>query len=126
MSGRYSPSALRSTSTTRRTSFAESAGCTGSESTSPAADGLLDGWASTCSALLFHPSTWIFLDGGTLNLGAVRDATLVGTDDFLIFSETMENVTKRGVESLALTMTLCADGTTSAPISINDVCPQGS
>jgi hypothetical protein len=38
----------------------------------------------------------------------------------------MENVTKRGVESLALTMTLCADGTTSAPININDVCPQGS
>ena len=54
-----------------------------------------------------------------LNLGVVRDATLVGTNDFIIFSETLENVGKRGVESLHLTMDLCSDGSTSAPVEIH-------
>ncbi len=91
------------------------------------ADGLLDGWQSTCPALLFHPSSWLFLDGGELNIGVVRDATLVGTNDFLIFSESMENVAMRGIESLLVTMTLCPDGSTSAPVDITGtVCPQGS
>ncbi len=59
--------------------------------------------------------------------GAARDSTLVGTDDYLVFSESMENVAMRGVESVLITMTLCPDGTTSAPIDIaGTVCPQGS
>ncbi|MDP9333233.1 MAG: hypothetical protein M3Q30_08005 [Actinomycetota bacterium] len=51
----------------------------------------------------------------------------MGTDDYLVFSESMENVAMRGVESVLITMTLCPDGTTSAPIDIaGTVCPQGS
>jgi hypothetical protein len=91
------------------------------------ADGALDGWPPSCDALLFAPSTWIFLDGGVLNLGVVRDATLVGTNDFVVFSETMEAVARRGQESMHLSMDLCADGSTSAPVDIQGtVCPQGS
>lgn len=90
-------------------------------------DGYLDGWQSTCPALMFHPSSWLFLDGGTLNIGVVRDLDLVKTNDFVSFFETMENVAFRGVESLLITMTLCPDGSTSAPIDISGtVCPQGS
>jgi len=63
----------------------------------------------------------------SLNVGVVRDQTLVGTNDFLVFSESMENVAMRGVESLLITMDLCPDGSTSAAIDISGtVCPQGS
>ena len=62
-----------------------------------------------------------------MNLDVVHDAALVGTNDFIIFSETMENVAMRGIESLYLDMQLCADGSTSAPVDLTGkVCPQGS
>ena len=41
---------------------------------------------------MFASGTWLYLDGGQLNLGVVRDATLVGTNDFILFSETMETL----------------------------------
>ncbi len=91
----------------------------------PQVDGQLDGWPASCNALLFAPSTFIFLDGGTLNLGVVRDATLISTNNFIVFSESIEAVAKRGTESLHLDMALCANGTTSAPVEIHP-CPQRS
>jgi hypothetical protein len=55
-------------------------------------DGYLDGWPASVDALLFHPSTRLYLDGGQLNIGIVRDATLVGTNDFIMFSEFLETL----------------------------------
>ncbi len=96
-------------------------------SPAPQVDGALVGWPSSCDALLFPQSTFIFLDGGELNLGVVRDATLVGTNDAIVFSESMEAVAKRGVESLHLDMDLCPDGSSSAAVDVHGtVCPQGS
>ena len=85
----------------------------------------MDGWPTMAPALLFHPASSLYLDGGVLNIGVVRDVTLVGNNDFLVFNETMEAVAFRGLESLYLEMSICPDGSTRLPVEIHP-CPQGS
>lgn len=63
---------------------------------------------------LFAEGTFIFLDGGTLDLGIVRDSTLVGTNDYLMFLETFEAVAKVGVESLKITSNISINGAAAA------------
>jgi chemotaxis protein histidine kinase CheA len=63
---------------------------------------------------LFAEGTFIFLDGGTLDLGIVRDSTLVGTNDYIMFLETFENVAKVGIESLKITSTISVNGVAAA------------
>lgn len=63
---------------------------------------------------LFSEGTFLFLDGGTLDLGLVRDSTLNGTNDYKIFLETFEGVAKVGVESLRVTSKLAIKGSSSA------------
>jgi len=59
---------------------------------------------------LFPEGTWLFLDGGELDLGLVRDSTLNSTNDFQIFSETFEGLAMVGIESLKITSTVCPSG----------------
>lgn len=54
---------------------------------------------------LFAEGTFLFLDGGTLDLGIVRDSTLVGTNDYRMFVETFEGLAKVGIESIKATVT---------------------
>ena len=56
----------------------------------------------------------MFLDGGTLDLGIIRDSTLVGTNDYKMFVETFEGVAKVGVESLKVTSTINVNGVAAA------------
>ena len=63
---------------------------------------------------LFAEGTFLFLDGGTLDLGIIRDSTLVGTNDYKMFIETFENVAKVGVESLAITTNISVNGVAAA------------
>jgi len=63
---------------------------------------------------LFAEGTFLFLDGGTMDLGIIRDSTLVGTNDYKMFVETFENVANVGVESLKVTSTINVNGTASA------------
>jgi hypothetical protein len=56
---------------------------------------------------LFPPGSWLFLDGGELDLGIVRDSTLSATNDFESFAETWEAAAFVGSESLAVTSTVC-------------------
>jgi hypothetical protein len=56
----------------------------------------------------------LFLDGGTLDLGVIRDSTLVGTNDYKMFVETFENVALVGVESLQVTSTINVNGVAAA------------
>lgn len=60
-------------------------------------------------------NSFMFVDGGTLDLGLVRDSVLNSTNDYQIFAETFENVAFIGVESLWVTSTICPDGTVAAP-----------
>lgn len=67
---------------------------------------------------LFPEGTWLFLDGGTLDLGLVRDSTLNSTNDYTIFAETFEAAARVGQQSLRVVSTLQADGSTSGPATI--------
>jgi hypothetical protein len=77
--------------------------------------------------LLSVPGTFVFLDGGVLDLGVVRDQTLVGTNDAVIFSETFENVARRGNDDAAMLIDceVCPDGSTTAAVTL-DPCVIGS
>jgi len=63
---------------------------------------------------LFAEGTFLFLDGGTLDLGIIRDSSLVGTNDYKMFVETFEGVAKVGIESLAITQTVNINGVAAA------------
>ena len=63
---------------------------------------------------LFSEGTFLFLDGGTLDLGIIRDSSLVGTNDYKMFIETFENVAKVGIESLAITSSISVNGVAAA------------
>ena len=75
---------------------------------------VLQGFPSTVEWDLFAEGTFLFLDGGTLDVGIIRDSTLVGTNDYKMFMETFEGVAKIGVESLHVTSTYAVDGSASA------------
>ena len=63
---------------------------------------------------LFAEGTFLFLDGGTLDLGIIRDSTLVGTNDYKMFVETFEAVAKVGIESLKIRSTINVNGAAAA------------
>ncbi len=87
--------------------------------------GPLQGWPSTVTTYLAPAGSWLFLDGGTLDLGIVRDSTLNSTNDVQVFAETFEGAHFHGVESWTLTFDTCPDGSTSAAIDIAP-CVSGS
>jgi chemotaxis protein histidine kinase CheA len=63
---------------------------------------------------LFAEGTFLFLDGGSLDLGIIRDSSLVGTNDYKMFIETFEGVAKVGIEGLAITSTISVNGVAAA------------
>lgn len=67
---------------------------------------------------IFHEGAFLYLDGGTLDLGLVRDSTLNSTNDYQVFAEVFENVAFTGVESLQVTSTLHDTGATGGPVAI--------
>jgi hypothetical protein len=69
---------------------------------------------STVEWDLFVEGTWLYLDGGTLDLGVIRDSTLVGTNDYKMFTEEFIGLAKVGDESLHVTSTLQASGAAAA------------
>ena len=48
---------------------------------------------------LFAEGTWLYLDGGTLDLGVIRDSSLVATNQYKQFVETFEGVANVGCDS---------------------------
>lgn len=78
--------------------------------------GALNPFPTTVIWYMFPEGTFLFLDGGTLDLGLVRDSTLNATNDYKMFVETFEGVAMRGVESLRVTSTLTADGSVAGTV----------
>ena len=74
----------------------------------------LNEFADTFVWYMFAEGTFLFLDGGTLDLGVIRDSTLVGTNDYKMFVETFEGVARIGVESLKVTSTISVNGVAAA------------
>jgi len=76
--------------------------------------GAMNEFPDTFIWYMFAEGSFLFLDGGTMDLGIIRDSTLVGTNDYKMFVETFENVAKVGIESLKVTSTINVNGTASA------------
>lgn len=72
--------------------------------------GALLSWPANVIYYLFSEGTFLFLDGGTLDLGLVRDSTLNATNDYKMFVETFEGVARIGLESLRITQPLVPTG----------------
>jgi hypothetical protein len=64
-------------------------------------------------ALLFVEGDWMYLDGGTLDLGLVRDSELNKRNRYQTFIETFEGVAFTGKESLRLNLPLRPDGSSA-------------
>lgn len=81
------------------------------------AAGALNPFPSTTDVRVFPEGTWLYLDGGTLDLGTeIVDSTLIAANDREAFMETFEGVAKRtepcdspGDDSLTITVTLGED-----------------
>lgn len=69
-----------------------------------AAGATLPPYPAQIDSLLFATGTKLFLDGGSLDLGLVRDSTLNSRNRYRQFSETFEGVADRGVENLRIIM----------------------
>lgn len=76
--------------------------------------GALNEFADSFTWYIFAEGSFIFLDGGTLDLGIIRDSGLVGTNDYKMFVETFEGVAFVGTESLAITSTISVNGVAAA------------
>lgn len=72
--------------------------------------GGLNPWPSAVKAFIYAPGTFVRLDGGTLDVGLVRDSTLNRTNDLQLFMEEWIGIAKLGFESVGLLSTLCVNG----------------
>lgn len=70
----------------------------------------LNDYPGRMTSLLFPEGSFLFLDGGSLDFGIVRDSTLNAANRFQTFYETFEGVAFVGVESLAIVTQICASG----------------
>lgn len=91
------------------------------------AAGALNPWPSTVDVILAEEGTFLELQMGQLDFGTeIRDFTLIRQNDVAAFYESFENVAKIGIESLAITLNICPDGSTAGPNSSFDPCTSGS
>lgn len=82
----------------------------------------INGWPCDYRVYIFAPGTWARLDGGTLDVGIVRDSDLNSTNDLQIFAEQWVQACRLGNESIALDLTLAANGTGPDPVTPVTTC----
>ena len=73
-------------------------------------DSNCDWWPTEIEWDLFAEGTWLVLDGGTLDLGVIRDSTHVANNTYCEFTESFYNVARVGGESVHVTSTLNVTG----------------
>jgi hypothetical protein len=73
---------------------------------------------------LFPEGAVQYLDGGRLDVGVVRDASLDSTNDFELFSEQFESIANRGFSHAIVQYVteLCANGSSAATVDTHTVC----
>jgi hypothetical protein len=81
-----------------------------------AAGGAVPAYPASVDSILYREGDWLFLDGGTLDLGLVRDSTLNMRNRYQTFMETFEGVAFTGKESLRLKLPLKPSGAASGTI----------
>lgn len=86
-----------------------------------AAGSAIPDFPPAADTLLFFSGDYLFLDGGSLDLGLVRDSDLNAKNRYRQFSETFEGVAFRGVESLRPVIEVCPTGATSGATEVSCV-----
>lgn len=74
-------------------------------------------WPTKVVGMYFVEGTFQFLDGGRLDLGVVRDATLDSTNDYETFVEPFEGIAFRGIEALAVVSSTQPSGASASSVS---------
>jgi hypothetical protein len=77
------------------------------------AAGPLVAYPTTGRFALYPTGSWLHLDGGSLDLGLIRDSKLTSTNDLMFFSEVFEAAAHVAGESLVLSVALNPSGATS-------------
>lgn len=75
-----------------------------------AANSVVPPFIDKIDAVLFAEGDWMYLDGGTLDLGVVRDSALNQINRYQTFVESWEGTAFRGIESLRLVMSVQPSG----------------
>jgi hypothetical protein len=75
------------------------------------------GWPNAVDSILYREGDWLFLDGGTLDIGLVRDSQLNLRNRYQTFMETFEGVAFQGLESLRVVLPLVPNGASSGTIA---------
>lgn len=81
-----------------------------------AAGAVIPPFIDKIDSVLFAEGDWLFLDGGTLDLGLVRDSALNQINRYQTFIETWEGLAFRGIESLRLLMEVQPTGSVTGTI----------
>lgn len=71
------------------------------------------GFPETVEWDMFAEGTWLVLDGGTLDLGVIRDSSHVANNTYCEFSESFYNLAHVGGESVHVTSNLVPTGSAS-------------
>jgi hypothetical protein len=82
----------------------------GNNPASPQGVGALVDWTDDAVTWLHAPGTFVKLDGGSLDVGLVRDSELNATNDLELFMEEWLGMAMVGCESVQLTITGCPSG----------------
>jgi hypothetical protein len=85
------------------------------------AGGFVPGYPDVTSVLLFAEGDWLLMDGGTLDIGVIRDSTLVGENKYQTFAEGFEHTAFRGIESLHVAMVLQPTGASAATVATETI-----
>jgi hypothetical protein len=81
-------------------------------------NGVVPGWPATVETLLWREGDMLHLDGGSLDIGVVRDSTLNQVNRYKQFSESFEGVAHRGVECIRLVTQLRPTGMTAGTLDV--------
>lgn len=86
-----------------------------------AAGATVPAFPAKADCLLYREGDWLFLDGGTLDLGLVRDSRLNLMNRYQTFVETFEGVAFVGKECLRLVLPIVPSGASSGTIDPHDL-----
>lgn len=98
------------------TFFQDTTTAAGAPFTNPVAAGGLQSWPNQVEWFIFPEGSFLYLDGGSLDLGLVRDSTLNSQNDYQIFYEEFFGVCFVGLESFKVKSDVCPNGST-APLA---------
>lgn len=84
-----------------------------------AAGTVVPGFIDKIDSVLYAEGDWLFLDGGTLDLGVVRDSSLNKINRYQTFVESWEGAAFNGIESLRLAMEVQPTGMVGGTLDLS-------